>query len=162
MFDFGFSEMLVIAVVALVVIGPERLPGVARTLGILLGRLQRYVGDVKGDIQREMRLDELKKLQSEVTTQAMDIERKVVGEWKGFEQAVAEPVDSLATAVKSAGAGVESALSEFDPLKDVPPQTLPPPAAAAVPAQAPAAPAAPASGQDAAGASVIITPERTA
>ena len=60
MFDIGFSELLVIALVALVVIGPERLPRVARTAGHLLGRLQRYVGDVKSDINREMQLDELK------------------------------------------------------------------------------------------------------
>ena len=61
MFDIGFSELLVIAVVALIVIGPERLPKVARTLGAMLGRMQRYVNDVKADIQREMELDELKK-----------------------------------------------------------------------------------------------------
>lgn len=54
MFDVGFSELIVIAIVALVVIGPERLPKVARTAGLLLGRLQRYVNDVKADIKREM------------------------------------------------------------------------------------------------------------
>ena len=59
MFDIGFSELLVIAVVALIVIGPERLPKVARTLGHLFGRMQRYVNDVKADISREMELDEL-------------------------------------------------------------------------------------------------------
>ncbi len=63
MFDVGISELMVIAVVALVVIGPERLPKVARTAGLLLGRLQRYVSDVKADINREIQLDELKKLQ---------------------------------------------------------------------------------------------------
>ena len=64
MFDIGFSEMLVIAVVALIVIGPERLPKVARTLGHLFGRMQRYVNDVKADISREMELEELRKLQN--------------------------------------------------------------------------------------------------
>ena len=54
MFDVGLSELMVIAVVALVVIGPERLPKVARTAGLLLGRLQRYVSDVKSDINREI------------------------------------------------------------------------------------------------------------
>ena len=63
MFDIGFSEIVVIAVVALIVIGPERLPKTARTLGHLFGRLQRYVTDVKADINREMELDELRKLQ---------------------------------------------------------------------------------------------------
>ena len=66
MFDIGFSEIVVIAVVALVVIGPERLPKTARTLGHLFGRLQRYVSDVKADINREMELDELRKLQREM------------------------------------------------------------------------------------------------
>lgn len=61
MFDIGFSELLVVGVVALIVIGPERLPKVARTAGHLLGRLQRYVGTVKSDISREMELDELRK-----------------------------------------------------------------------------------------------------
>jgi sec-independent protein translocase protein TatB len=64
MFDIGFSELLVIAIVALIVIGPQQLPKVARTLGHLFGRMQRYVNDVKADINREMELQELKKLQS--------------------------------------------------------------------------------------------------
>jgi len=63
-FDVGFSELMVIAVVALIVIGPERLPRVARTLGHLFGRLQRYVNDVKADITREIELDELRKFKS--------------------------------------------------------------------------------------------------
>jgi sec-independent protein translocase protein TatB len=74
MFDIGFSEMMVIAIVALVVIGPERLPKVARTAGHLLGRLQRYVNDVKSDINREMQLEELKKLQSEIQESARSVE----------------------------------------------------------------------------------------
>ena len=59
MFDFGFSKLLLIGVVALIVIGPERLPRVARTLGHLYGRLQRYVTQVKSDIHREMEAAEL-------------------------------------------------------------------------------------------------------
>jgi sec-independent protein translocase protein TatB len=77
MFDIGFSELLVIAVVALIVIGPERLPKVARTAGHLFGRLQRYVNDVKADIQREMELDELKKLRSEFEDAARSVEQSV-------------------------------------------------------------------------------------
>ena len=61
MFDIGFTELLVIGVVALLVIGPERLPKVARTAGLLFGRFQRYVSSVKADIGREMDLDELRK-----------------------------------------------------------------------------------------------------
>lgn len=77
MFDVGFSELIVIAVVALIVIGPERLPRVARTAGHLLGRLQRYVNDVKSDINREMQLDELKKLQGQLQESARDLEQSM-------------------------------------------------------------------------------------
>jgi sec-independent protein translocase protein TatB len=77
MFDIGFSELLVIAVVALLVIGPERLPKVARTAGIMFGRLQRYVNDVKADIQREVELDELKKLRSQFEDAAKSVEQSV-------------------------------------------------------------------------------------
>ncbi|MCA1924953.1 MAG: Sec-independent protein translocase protein TatB [Thiobacillus sp.] len=62
MFDIGFTELLVIGVVALIVIGPERLPKVARTAGHLYGRMQRYVSTVKSDISREMQADELRKV----------------------------------------------------------------------------------------------------
>ncbi len=77
MFDFGFSELMVIGVVLLIVVGPERLPKVARTAGHLLGRVQRYVSDVKSDIQREMQLEELKKLQEQVKQQAHELESSV-------------------------------------------------------------------------------------
>lgn len=77
MFDIGFSELIVIGLVALVVIGPERLPRVARTVGHLLGRLQRYVADVKSDIQREMQIEDLKKLQQQVADSARQLETSV-------------------------------------------------------------------------------------
>ncbi|MBK6402054.1 MAG: twin-arginine translocase subunit TatB [Rhodocyclaceae bacterium] len=77
MFDIGFSELVVIGLVALIVIGPERLPRVARTAGHLLGRLQRYVSDVKADINREIQLEELKKLQEEVERNARSMEQSV-------------------------------------------------------------------------------------
>ncbi len=77
MFDIGFSELIVIALVALIVIGPERLPRVARTLGALLGRAQRYVNDVKSDIQREVDLDELKNIRSTFQDAAKSVEQSV-------------------------------------------------------------------------------------
>jgi sec-independent protein translocase protein TatB len=88
MFDIGFSEIVVIAVVALIVIGPERLPKTARTLGHLFGRLQRYVADVKADINREMQLDELKKLQQEVRSAATEIESSVTSAARDVETGV--------------------------------------------------------------------------
>ena len=77
MFDIGFSELMVIAVIALVVIGPERLPKVARTLGHLAGRLQRYVADVKADINREIELDELRKMRDSMQQAASSFESSV-------------------------------------------------------------------------------------
>ncbi len=70
MFDISFTELMFIGVVALVVIGPEKLPKVARTVGHLVGRAQRYVSDVKGDIQREVELDELRKMKDEMESAA--------------------------------------------------------------------------------------------
>ena len=82
MFDISFTEIMVIAVVALIVVGPERLPKVARTLGHLLGRVRRYVGDVKYDIQREMEAEELNELHASVQRQLIQLkiqyERKSV------------------------------------------------------------------------------------
>lgn len=74
MFDIGFSELLVIGVVALVVIGPERLPKVARTAGSLMGRLNRYVSQVKQDVERDMHLDELRQAQKEMQDTAQKYE----------------------------------------------------------------------------------------
>ncbi len=74
-FDIGFSEMVVIGVVALVVIGPERLPKVARTAGLLFGRMQRYVNDVKADINREMDASELRDLKNSVQDAASSMQQ---------------------------------------------------------------------------------------
>ena len=77
MFDIGFSELMVIGVVALIVIGPEKLPRVARTVGHLAGRLQRYVSDVKADINREIELDELRKMRDSMQQAASSFESTV-------------------------------------------------------------------------------------
>jgi sec-independent protein translocase protein TatB len=94
MFDIGFSELLVVGVVALVVIGPERLPKVARTAGVLLGRMQRYVQNVKADISREMQLDELKKLQAEMQESARNFEQTIASEVQTIGKDVSEAVES--------------------------------------------------------------------
>jgi sec-independent protein translocase protein TatB len=80
MLDIGFSELVVIGVVALVVIGPEKLPRVARTAGHLLGRFQRYVSEVKSDINREIELADLKKIREEVEEAARSVEQTVRSE----------------------------------------------------------------------------------
>ena len=102
MFDIGFSEMVVCAVVALVVIGPERLPRVARTLGVLFGRLQRYVAQVKSDINREMEAADLgnvkkefesaaRSFETDLKSQAADVEREV----RDAQQAIENSVDAV-------------------------------------------------------------------
>jgi sec-independent protein translocase protein TatB len=107
-FDIAFSEIAVIAVVALVVIGPERLPKVARTLGHMFGRLQRYVSDVKADINREIELDELRKLKNEVQSAALDIERSV----SSAAAEVQEGVRSVETQLNATAAEVSSPPAE--------------------------------------------------
>jgi len=130
MFDIGFSEIVVIAVVALIVIGPERLPKAARTLGHLFGRLQRYVNDVKADINREMELDELRKLQKEVQTAASELKSSVESAAQGVETGVRDVERELNTA------GIEpemARLAEPGPLPNVPGGEL----ADAAPAESP-------------------------
>lgn len=113
MFDVGFSELIVIGIVALIVIGPERLPKVARTVGHLLGRAQRYVNDVKADINREMQLDELKKLQSQVAESARSLEDSVRKEVDAARSVIETPahdaVAELEATAKSLGQSVADA-----------------------------------------------------
>jgi sec-independent protein translocase protein TatB len=101
MFDIGFSEMLVCAVVALVVIGPERLPRVARTLGVLFGRLQRYVTQVKADINREIDMADLGKVKTEFESAARSFE-------SDFKSQAAE----VEREVRDAQAAIEKTLDE--------------------------------------------------
>lgn len=95
MFDVGFSELFIIGVVALVVIGPERLPKVARTAGLLFGRFQRYVSNVKADLQREMDSAELGKLKDEVQDAARSIEQSVNQQAQSVESEARALQDSL-------------------------------------------------------------------
>jgi len=111
MFDIGFSEIVVIGVVALIVIGPERLPKVARTLGHMFGRLQRYVNEVKADISREMELDELRKLRTEVQSAARDIEHSVTEAGREMESGVR----SVETQLNEAAAGASASTAAPPP-----------------------------------------------
>lgn len=115
MFDLGFSELIVIAVVALVVVGPERLPKVARTAGHLLGRLQRYVSDVKSDIQREMQLEELKKLQEQVEQQARDLESSMRGQAQSVEADLARTAAEAKSALDGQLAPSAAPVAEATP-----------------------------------------------
>ena len=112
MFDVGFSELIVIAIVALVVIGPERLPKVARTAGLLLGRLQRYVNGVKADISREMQLDELKQLQAQMQESARSFENSIRSEIQSVEQVVDQTAQSVEQLVDQTAQPVEQLIDQ--------------------------------------------------
>ncbi len=94
MIDLGISKMALIGAVALIVIGPEKLPGVARTLGTLLGKAQRYIADVKAEVNRSMALDELKKMRETVEGAARDVENSIQTQASEFEKSWAETTDA--------------------------------------------------------------------
>jgi len=88
MFDIGFWELSLIAVVALLVIGPERLPGVARTAGVWVGRLRRFVGTVRADVERELKQEELTKLLEEQKKSLTEVHEIIEETRDSVEQAV--------------------------------------------------------------------------
>ncbi|MCX7946129.1 MAG: Sec-independent protein translocase protein TatB [Hydrogenophilus sp.] len=112
MFDVGFSELVVIGLVALIVVGPERLPRVARTVGHLLGRMQRYAASVKADIEREIQLEELKRLEAQIQAQV-----------KGFESELRAEAARVEGEIATAQREVEQTLKENEEEKTA----LPPP-----------------------------------
>ncbi len=120
MIDFGFDKLALIGTVALIVIGPEKLPRVARTVGHLLGKAQRYVADVKAEVNRSIELDELKKMKTQFEDAARDVQSEVQKTAQGLEsewQSATSSFDSL---------GHSSSSSAYDtPAAD--PLPLPPP-----------------------------------
>lgn len=96
MFDFSFAELVLIMVVALIVIGPERLPKVARTMGHLWGRAQRYVNGVKADIERDMAVEEYRKLQQQVQEEAGALEKSVKQAAQSADQQLQQINESVA------------------------------------------------------------------
>jgi sec-independent protein translocase protein TatB len=90
MIDLGISKMALIGAVALIVIGPEKLPRVARTVGTLLGKAQRYVNDVKQEVNRSMEIDELKKMKEGFEGAARDVENSIQTHASDFEKSWSE------------------------------------------------------------------------
>jgi sec-independent protein translocase protein TatB len=105
MIDFGFDKILLIGTVALVVLGPEKLPRTARTIGHLLGKAQRYVADVKAEVNRSIELEELKKMKTQFETAARDVEQSVQSEVRAAS-------DELSKGWQEAGSAYESIGSE--------------------------------------------------
>ncbi|MEP7301075.1 MAG: Sec-independent protein translocase protein TatB [Caldimonas sp.] len=100
MIDFGFDKIALIGAVALIVIGPEKLPRVARTVGTLIGKAQRYVADVKAEVNRSIELEDLKKMKTEFEDAARNVEQSVSSEIQqtsaDFNAAWQAPVEELA------------------------------------------------------------------
>lgn len=94
MIDLGISKLAMIGAVALIVIGPEKLPQVARTVGTLIGRAQRYVNDVKAEVNRSMELDELKKMKEAVESAAQDVNKSLQTSALEFEHSWKEATDT--------------------------------------------------------------------
>ncbi len=98
MLDIGVTKLAIIGGIALVVIGPEKLPGLARTIGTLLGRAQRYVAEVKSEVSRSMELDELKKMKDSMESAARDVESTIQTNASDFEKSWAEATETAAPA----------------------------------------------------------------
>ena len=121
MFDINFSELLLIGIVALVVIGPERLPKVARTMGLLFGRVQRYTAEIKADINNQLKLDELRKIEAEMRAKAQNAEHVIIEETQHAQQELKAAAEM---AVPLPGAPAESTAAQPEaasPPADVPP-----------------------------------------
>ena len=115
MIDFGFDKIALIGAVALIVIGPEKLPRVARTVGMLLGKAQRYVADVKAEVNRSIELDELKKMKTEFESAARDVESSVSSE-----------INKTTTDLNAAWESSNAASSSYDSGRDAAFDALPP------------------------------------
>jgi|SRR5579859_1958923 len=130
MFDIGASEIFVIGVVALIVIGPERLPRVAKTLGHLFGRLQRYVSEVKSDINREIELEELRKLKATMQDAARSIEQSVTSQVNYIDSEVKQAGAQVQEQIESAQKQVESVVAPVTGIQLMPPAAPVPEASA--------------------------------
>lgn len=97
MIDLGISKIALIGAVALIVIGPEKLPRLARTVGMLLGKAQRYVNDVKQEVNRSMELDEFKKMKDSVQDAARDVENSIRTGTSDFEKSWSDTTQSTSS-----------------------------------------------------------------
>ncbi|MDP2788013.1 MAG: Sec-independent protein translocase protein TatB [Pseudomonadota bacterium] len=118
MFDIGFTELMLIGIVALIVIGPERLPKVARTAGQWLGRLNRYVSQVKQDIDRDIKLEELRKMQQDMKDTAQKYEIMAGDAKRELETTVEQETGQISRVMQAMGATDGGlAMQEWDKIK---------------------------------------------
>jgi sec-independent protein translocase protein TatB len=99
--DLGISKIALIGAVALIVIGPEKLPRVARTVGTLLGKAQRYISDVKAEVSKSIELDELKKMKDTMQEAASDVENSIHSGVTDFEKDWADATSTAASSASS-------------------------------------------------------------
>jgi sec-independent protein translocase protein TatB len=118
MFDFSFPELMVVMAVALIVIGPERLPKVARTLGHLWGRAQRYVNGVKADIERDMAVEEFRQLQQKVQSEASAVEQSLQQATLTVDQQVQQINEAVAKLSSSTQAVQQTADQQMQEIND--------------------------------------------
>lgn len=119
MFDIGFSELMLVGIVALIVIGPERLPKVARTAGQWLGRLNRYVSQVKQDIDRDIKLEELRKMQQDMKDTAQRYELMAGDAKRDMETAVEQETGQISRVMQAMSATDGGlAMREWDKVKE--------------------------------------------
>jgi sec-independent protein translocase protein TatB len=120
MIDFGFDKIALIGAVALIVIGPERLPRVARTVGHLMGKAQRYVADVKAEVNRSIELEELKKMKTQFEDAARDVGQSVSSEVRQAESEMNQAWSELSGSA-SGGASATDSYHAGEPLAEPPP-----------------------------------------
>ena len=120
MIDFGFDKLALIGAVALIVIGPERLPRVARTVGHLMGKAQRYVADVKAEVNRSIELEELKKMKTQFEDAARDVEQSVSREVNQAGDEMNQAWNELSASASGTSAGADS-FHAGEPLAEPPP-----------------------------------------
>ena len=121
MLDFSFSEMMVVGVVALVVLGPERLPRLARTLGALVSRAQRYVNDVKSDINREIEMEDVRKFRTSITSAATELEQSVRQGVDAVSNEVANQTQQWNASLENASASIPASPALSTPSADLTP-----------------------------------------
>lgn len=128
MFDLGFTEMMLIGIVALVVIGPERLPGVARSAGKYVGRLKRFMTTVKADVEQELRADELRQILSDQQKELDSLKDSITEAGRGIEKdfgleevGASEPVAEMSAAASEVIAETPAAAVDVEPVIANPP-----------------------------------------
>ncbi|SEB22340.1 Sec-independent protein translocase protein TatB [Paraburkholderia sartisoli] len=115
MLDLGLTKMALIGVVALVVLGPERLPRVARTAGALFGRAQRYINDVKSEVTREIELDELRRMKTEFESAASGVESTIHDNLRKHESELNDAWNagtSVSSSIAGGGSGYDASSTD--------------------------------------------------